>query len=62
MSLSLIPLLMVHEAVPESARRALREVSRADEPLRLQRRIDAARTLVAETGLSCADAKELVAL
>jgi hypothetical protein len=62
MSLSLLPLLVVEEDVPVSARAALREASRASDSERRTHLETAARALYREADLDCADARELVGL
>ena len=62
MTLSLLPLLLVEEDVPASARAALREASRMPEEARRAHLEAAARSLYAEAHLDCADARELVGL
>jgi len=62
MSLSLVPLLMVDEAVPARARAALLAASNASLADRRQHLETAAHSLWAEAHLECADALELVGL
>ena len=62
MRLSMAPLLIHHEEVPESARDALKaayEAAPADRDGMLE---SAARILSGETDLECRDARELVGL
>jgi hypothetical protein len=62
MSFSVAPLLLHNPAVPEEARSEIRLALEADSDERRERLTSAARILYAETGLDCADAKELVGL
>ena len=62
MSLSLLPILLHSDDVPVSARDALREASLAPADLRRAHLEAAARALLREADLDCADACELVGL
>ncbi len=61
-SLSVAPLLLHSEGVPEAARVALREAYTAPASLRRPLLEAAARALYREAHLDCADARELVGL
>ena len=62
MSLSLLPLLLVEDGVPASARAALREANDAPPHERQLHLEAAARALYQDAHLDCADARELVGL
>jgi len=62
MSLSLLPLLVVEEDVPASARAALLEAARTPEDERRVHLEAAARALYRDAHLDCDDARELVGL
>jgi hypothetical protein len=60
--MSMAPILMHSESVPESARDALREASSAEPESREALLTTAAKILHRETGLPCDDVRELVGL
>ena len=62
MTLSLLPLLLHEEDVPVTARAALRRASVAPPSQRRRYLEVAAYALGRDTGLDCADARELVGL
>lgn len=62
MSLSLLPLLLVEDDVPVTARAALRAADRAPAGERRAHLERAARALYRDAQLDCADARELVGL
>lgn len=62
-SLSLAPLLLYADGVPEGARSALRSAFAADHATERQAHLhSAARVFAQETDLACVDIKELVGL
>jgi hypothetical protein len=62
MSLSFVPLLVVEEDVPASARAALRKAKVAPAAMQRELLLEAARALYRDAQLSCDDARELVGL
>lgn len=62
MSLSLLPLLLVEEDVPETARVALRQANLVPSGQRRAYLVEAANALYREAQLDCDDARELVGL
>jgi len=62
MSLSLLPLLLVEEDVPATARAALRKANLAPSEERRAYLLEAASALYREAQLDCDDARELVGL
>ncbi len=63
MAFSFAPLLVHSEAVPLSAREALRAAASAARPEEREGRLEeAARVLFRETDLECSDVRELVGL
>jgi hypothetical protein len=62
MAFSLAPLLVHSDAVPFSAREALRAAAEAPPESRGEALEEAARVLYAETDLECRDVRELVGL
>jgi hypothetical protein len=62
MSFNLAPLLIHSIHVPENARSALRTALETSPPTQREHLTSAARILYAESGLDCADARELVGL
>ncbi len=62
MGFTMAPLLIHSDHVPASARSELRAALEATEEERYEHLSSAARILYRETGLDCADARELVGL
>ncbi len=62
MSLSFLPLLVVEDDVPASARVALRKAKAAPDGLRRAYLLEAAEALYRDAHLSCDDARSLLGL
>ena len=62
MAMSMVPLLMHSESVPIGAREALRSAGDAEPARRDELLLSAARILHRETGIACADIRELIGL
>jgi hypothetical protein len=62
MALSIVPILIHSQAVPEEARDALRAASFGPPERREAELESAARVLATETDLDCSEARELVGL